>query len=257
MLSNATNAIQNYTDVFNALAINASNANTTAYKSTTPQFQSGPTQYFEIPNQNGSIQQNGIYAQGTAERIANQTDLSQGPLTATNDKLNFAISGNGFFGVTNNGETYYTRAGQFAINATTQQLVCLSNGYTLAQNITIPQGYQSISLAEDGTVNVQMDEKSLPIAVGQIRLFGFINPQGLRSVGGGLFMATDASGNPLESEVGKNGLGTLKQGMIELSNVNMINIITGSVQNQSNFTLSALLFKNAKEMYDATEKMFA
>src|SRR6201996_8539268 len=159
---------------------------------------------------------------GTGVRVvATERSYTQGSLDQTGNALDLAIQGRGFFQVLQpDGTVAYTRDGSFQTNAQ-GQLVTMS-GYHLQPAITIPTGAQSITIGTDGVVSVQVAGQSAPTQVGQVQLADFINPAGLQTVGGNLLVESAASGSPTTGNPGITGLGTLVQGSVEASNVNVV-----------------------------------
>jgi len=154
----------------------------------------------------------------------------QGDYQETQNELDIAIEGNGFLQVTTpSGEKAYTRAGSFKRDS--EGKVVTSDGYLLEPNITVPQGTVKVSIEGDGTVSAIVQGQSKPQQLGKIELSIFPNPSGLKATGKSLFTETDASGTATSGKPGENGVGTVLQGFIEMSNVNvmqeMINLIVG------------------------------
>src|SRR6201986_110961 len=147
---------------------------------------------------------------------------TQGDLTSTGNPLDFAIQGNGFFQVLlPNGQTGYTRSGSFQTDA--QGNLVTANGDALQPAINIPTAATNITVGSDGTVSVTLPGQTAAQQVGVIQLATFANPGGLNSVGNNIYLATTASGNPISGTPGgSEGLGTIQQGMLENSNVDVV-----------------------------------
>ena len=163
--------------------------------------------------------------------------FSQGNMENTQNELDLAIEGDGFFQITlPNGETAYTRDGAFKLDSDGR--IVNSDGFTLEPEISIPSDALSISVGLDGTVSVLQAGESIPSEVGTIELARFVNPAGLISMGKNLFITSEASGDEMTGTAGEDGLGTLAQGFLEMSNVSvvdeMVNMITAQRAYESN-----------------------
>jgi flagellar basal-body rod protein FlgG len=163
--------------------------------------------------------------------------FSQGNMENTQNELDLAIEGDGFFQITlPNGEIAYTRDGAFKLDSGGR--IVNSDGFTLEPEIAIPSDALSISVGLDGTVSVLQAGESIPSEIGTIELARFVNPAGLISMGKNLFTISEASGDEMTGIAGENGLGTLAQGFLEMSNVSvvdeMVNMITAQRAYESN-----------------------
>ncbi|MGB3751167.1 MAG: flagellar basal-body rod protein FlgG [Arcobacteraceae bacterium] len=167
---------------------------------------------------------------GLGVRVAGiQKNFIQGNLQETGNTYDLAIQGNGFFQIiTPQGETAYTRNGAFKLDK--DGAMVNGSGYKLEPEIVIPSDLIKISIAQDGTVTGQDAATGDIQDLGQIDLINFINPAGLAPQGDSLYLATEISGDPIQTEPGIDGMGTIRQGMIEGSNVQlvteMVNLIT-------------------------------
>ena len=167
---------------------------------------------------------------GLGVRVAGiQKNFLQGNLNATGNTYDMSIQGDGFFQITTpSGDTAYSRNGAFKLDS--EGTIVTGQGYALEPEITIPSELVDISIAQDGTVTGQDASSGETTTLGQITLVNFINPSGLSPQGDNLYLATDVSGDPIEGIPGEEGIGTLQQGMIEGSNVQlvteMVNLIT-------------------------------
>ena len=163
--------------------------------------------------------------------------FSQGNMENTQNELDLAIEGDGFFQITlPNGETAYTRDGAFKLDSDGR--IVNSDGFALEPEISIPSDALSISVGLDGTVSVLQTGESIPSEIGTIELARFVNPAGLISMGKNLFITSEASGDEMTGTAGEDGLGTLAQGFLEMSNVSvvdeMVNMITAQRAYESN-----------------------
>jgi len=179
--------------------------------------------------------------------VATARIFSQGNLQQSSNPLDIAVRGNGFFGVQlPDGTTGYTRDGSFQVDA--QGQLVTNNGYTVQPGITIPPGAQSVTIGADGTVSVVMPGQSQPQSVGQLQLAGFVNPAGLEPKGMNLFAETAASGTPNAGTPGQNGLGSLQQGFVETSNVNVVEELVSMIQTQRAYEMNSKAIQTSDQM---------
>ncbi len=203
---------------------NLANVDTTGYKKSRAEFEDLMYQTLKAagtPNAAGNQIPVGIQI-GLGTKVVTVSKLfSQGNFIQTENQLDVAIEGDGFFRVLlPNGDTAYTRDGAFKIDKDGRLVT--HEGYTILPEITIPPDAIRVNIAEDGTVTVEMPGQPAPQEIGRITLIKFINPAGLKAIGKNLFMETDASGAPQEGVPGTEGFGTLAQGFLESSNVNVV-----------------------------------
>jgi flagellar basal-body rod protein FlgG len=171
----------------------------------------------------------------------------QGDFDQTTNPLDVAIEGDGFFQVTlPDGNTAYTRAGALKLDAA--GTVVTSEGDPLSPQITIPQGAESITIGNDGTVSVLLPGQSAPSQVGQIQTVRFANPAGLRAQGSNLFRETDTSGTPTLGTPGQDGLGQLSQGFLESSNVSVVEELVAMITGQRAYEINSRAITAADEM---------
>jgi len=172
----------------------------------------------------------------------------QGDFTTTSNPLDLAISGAGFFQILlPNGQIAYTRDGAFSTNA--QGQIVTANGNPLQPAITIPPDALSVTVGSDGTVSVTEPGQTQATQVGTIQTALFINPGGLNSVGTNLYLPTEASGEPVVGTPGgPDGLGTIQQGMLEQSNVSVIDQFVAMILAQRSYESNSRVVKAADEM---------
>ena len=184
-----------------------------------------------------------------ARPSANSIILSQGNFTQTDNPLDLVIQGNGFFQIRRpDGSTAYTRAGNFQLDRNGN--IVTGNGDPIEPQITIPQQAQSITIASDGTVSYTQPGQTAATIAGQIQLATFTNPGGLNSIGNGLFLPTDASGDPVVGNPGgQEGIGTLQQGYVEASNVSVVEEFINMITSQRAFEANSKVVKAADDMY--------
>jgi flagellar basal-body rod protein FlgG len=193
---------------------------------------------------------------GTGVRVvATERSYTQGSLDNTGNNLDIAIQGRGFFQVLQpDGQMAYTRDGSFQLNA--QGQVVNSNGYPLQPAITIPTGAQSVTIGADGTVSVLTAGQSAPTTVGTVQLADFINPAGLQTVGGNLAVESASSGSPTTGNPGLSGLGTVVQGSVEASNVNVVEEMVNMIETQRAYEMNSKAVQTTDQMLQyATENM--
>ena len=185
---------------------------------------------------------------GTGTRVvATERLFTQGNLTKTDNALDIAIQGRGFFEILMpDGTQGYTRDGSFHIND--QGLVVTSAGYQLQPPVTVPADAMSITVAGDGTVSVQQPGTPAATQIGTIQLNDFINPGGLQARGENLFMESGASGAPQPGNPGLNGLGPLAQGYVESSNVNVVEELVNMIETQRAYEMNSKAISTADQM---------
>ncbi|NOY71169.1 MAG: flagellar basal-body rod protein FlgG [Gammaproteobacteria bacterium] len=220
---------------------NLANVNTTAFKRGNAIFedllyqnlgQAGAqsTQDTQFPT--GLNLGTGVKTVGTAKLF------TQGNLVKTDSALDVAIDGKGFIEIAQpDGSIAYTRDGSFKINA--DGLLVNSSGYQLQSSVTIPAGASGITIGEDGTVSVTVAGSATPTNVGNIQLADFINPQGLQPIGKNLFVESAASGSPQVGTPGQDGLGSLTQGFLESSNVNVVEELVNMIEAQRAYEMNS------------------
>ncbi|MCP4285636.1 MAG: flagellar basal-body rod protein FlgG [Gammaproteobacteria bacterium] len=185
---------------------------------------------------------------GTGVRtVATQKLHTQGNLVQTNNNLDFAIEGRGFFQIlTPDGTIQYTRDGTFSMSQDGQ--IVNSNGYPLEPAITIPDNTLSLTVGSDGTVSALVAGNDVPTQIGNIELADFINPMGLEAMGGNLFRETLASGGPTTTTPGEDGVGTLMQGSLESSNVNVVEELVNMIETQRAYEMNSKAISTTDEM---------
>jgi flagellar basal-body rod protein FlgG len=185
---------------------------------------------------------------GTGVRVvATEKIYTQGGLTQTDNALDVAIEGRGFFQVQMpDGTTTYTRDGSFQLSAQGQMVT--SSGYVLQPGISIPDGAQSITIGRDGVVTVRVGGQQSPVQVGQLQLTDFVNPAGLQPLGENLLAETVASGPAQTGTPGQNGLGMTTQGSVEASNVNVVEELVNMIETQRAYEMNSKAISTADQM---------
>jgi flagellar basal-body rod protein FlgG len=171
----------------------------------------------------------------------------QGNLQQSGNSLDVAISGNGYFQVLlPSGQTAYTRDGSFALSPSGQ--IVTAEGYVVQPAITIPPAATSVSINAAGQVQVTLDGQTAPQLVGQFQLATFPNPAGLQAQGDNLFLATAASGQATVAVPASPGMGTVQQGFIETSNVNVVSEITDLITAQRAYEMNSKVITAGDQM---------
>jgi flagellar basal-body rod protein FlgG len=189
-------------------------------------------------------------AVGTGVRVvATEKTYTQGNLQVTNNALDVAINGRGFFQVAlPDGTNAYTRDGSFKINA--QGEMVTSGGYRVQPAISIPDAAQSVSIGTDGAVSVQLAGQPAPSQVGSLQVVDFVNPAGLQARGENLLLESAASGPPQAGTPGLNGLGALQQGALEASNVNVVEELVAMIETQRAYEMNSKAISTADKMLE-------
>ena len=234
------------------IANNLANANTVGFKSRRTQFQDLLYQSFLQPGTASGSQTvvpSGLQLGLGTRPSANTVIFTQGNFQETDNPLDLVIQGKGFFQIRRpSGDTAYTRAGNFQLDKDGN--VVDGNGNPVLPQITIPAQATAVTIAADGTVSYTQPGQTAAQVAGQIQLAGFTNPGGLNAVGNGLFLQTDASGDPtVGNPGGQEGLGTLQQGYVEASNVSVTDEFINMIVSQRTYEACSKVVKAADEMY--------
>ncbi len=244
----------NLTTISNNLA----NVSTTGFKRDRAEFQdllyqirrqpgAASTQDSELPS--------GLQL-GTGVRIVGtQKQFTAGSLQTTEQPLDMAINGRGFFQIlTPDGTIGYTRDGSFHLSADGQ--IVTSNGYALEPAVVVPPETQTFTVGEDGTVSVTTVGNPAPQIIGNIQIADFINPAGLQAVGSNLFMETASSGAPQIGQPGLNGLGQVLQNTLENSNVSVVEELVNMITTQRAYEMNSKVISTADQMLSfVTQKL--
>lgn len=229
---------------------NLANGTTTGYKRVKPMFEDllyqtirqagGPT--------NGQAQSpSGLQIGAGVRTAATERVHIQGALNQTQNPLDLAIYGKGFFQISMpDGSTAYTRDGNFTRDANGQMVT--QQGMVLAPGITIPADATSIIISESGDVAVTLPNQVATQSVGAIQLANFINPAGLTAIGGNLLLETAASGAPQQGAPGSNGIGTVKQYFVEASNVNLAEELVSMIVAQRAYEINTRAVRASDDM---------
>ena len=229
---------------------NLANVNTLGYKRSRAEFQDLLYQTERMPGTKapGGMQVPTGIQIGMGTRLAAVSKLhTQGDFEQTGNELDLSIEGKGFFQVLQaDGSTGYTRVGSFRLDSNGQ--LVSSDGEPLEPSIIIPQDAMVVSIAKNGEVSVTQPGSPLPNVVGQIELANFVNPAGLSSEGGGIYKETEASGSAIVGIAGESELGTIMQGFVESSNVNVVEELTNMILAQRAYELNSKGITTSDEM---------
>lgn len=232
------------------VANNLANANNTGFKKDRALF--SDLIYQNIRQSGASSSQNtrlptGLNLGTGVRTVATQKVHVQGNIQQTENALDVAIQGDGFLQVLRpDGTLAYTRNGAMQVNATGQLVT--ANGENIQPSITVPADAISVTIGSDGTVSVQQQGTAAPTQVGNIQLAGFINPAGLQPLGDNLFSETASSGAAQTGNPGLNGLGTLLQGSLESSNVNVVEELVNMIETQRVYEMNSRSISTADQM---------
>ena len=229
---------------------NLANVNTTGFKANRAEFVDLLYQQIRRP---GGTSATGIewptpLDVGLGVNPASTAKLfTQGNFIATDQQMDMVIAGDGFFQVQAvDGSTIYTRDGSFKIDS--ELNVVTNEGNYLIPNITVPDNALRITIGQDGTVSAAIPGQAEDVELGQITLVRFVNPQGLESLGDNFFAETPASGAPLEDIPGQNGLGTVRQGYLENSNVSVVDELISLIVGQRAYEANSKSVTTSDEM---------
>jgi flagellar basal-body rod protein FlgG len=231
------------------VAHNLANVNTTGFKKGRMEFEDLVYQQIMAPGSPTSTEGQspvGLDAGLGSRVVATARNFSSGNLRTTNEPLDLAIEGAGFFQVSlPGGETGYTRAGNFKRNGEGQ--VVTNEGYALEPAITIPEDARTITISKDGIVSAASFGQP-PQQVGTIELATFQNPAGLEARGGNIFAVSNASGDPITGVPGSEGLGSIAQNTLEDSNVSVVEEMVNMILGQRAYEASSKVIRAADEM---------
>jgi flagellar basal-body rod protein FlgG len=185
---------------------------------------------------------------GTGVRtVATEKMHTQGNIVQTNNSLDVAVQGRGFLQVLMpDGTIAYSRDGALQSDSTGQLVT--ASGYQVQPAITIPDNAQSITIGSDGTLTVQIAGQAAPTQLGTLQLADFINPTGLQPIGQNLFMETASSGSPTTGNPGLNGLGSVVQGALETSNVNVVEELVNMIEAQRAYEMNSKAISTSDRM---------
>jgi len=232
------------------IANNLANAGTTGFKKGRASFEDLLYETVSQPGASSSQDTelpSGLMLGSGVRTVSTEKIFTQGTLARTDSSLDVAIQGRGFLQILlPDGTTAYTRDGSFSLNSEGQMVT--SSGYEMDPSITIPPETLSVTIGEDGTVSTLTAGSSAPTQVGSLQLADFINPQGLQPVGQNMYKETLSSGSPQISTPGLNGLGTMIQGSLETSNVNVVEELVSMIETQRTYEMNSKAIQTVDEM---------
>jgi flagellar basal-body rod protein FlgG len=248
------NAQQAQMDV---ISNNLANVSTNGFKGSRAVFEDLLYQTVRQPGADSTQQTqipSGIQLGTGVQQVATERLYTQGNLQQTGNSKDVAINGNGFFQVQMpDGTTSYTRDGSFQTNA--QGQLVTSSGYQIIPAITVPVNATSLTIASDGAVSITQPNSSNSTQIGALQLATFINPAGLDAQGENLFAETSSSGAPNVSAPGANGTGSLQQGYVETSNVNVVQELVNMIQTQRAYEINSKAVTTSDQMLQTLSQM--
>ncbi|GAA7274594.1 flagellar basal-body rod protein FlgG [Helicobacter pylori] len=236
---------------------NIANVNTTGFKKSRADFNDlfyQAMQYAGTNTSNTTLSPDGMEV-GLGVRPSAITKMfSQGSPKETENNLDVAITGKGFFQVQlPDGTTAYTRSGNFKLDE--QGNLVTSEGYLLIPQITLPEDTTQVNIGVDGTVSATQGLQTTSNVIGQITLANFVNPAGLHSMGDNLFSITNASGDAIVGNPDSQGLGKLRQGFLELSNVRLVEEMTDLITAQRAYEANSKSIQTADAMLQTVNSL--
>ncbi len=229
---------------------NLANVSTTGYKRAQAVFEDLMYQNLRQVGSNTSDQSQlptGLHLGLGVRTVATSRSFAQGTIQQTSNNLDVAIQGNGFFQITMpDGSNSYTRDGSFQVD--NQGQLVTAGGLVVANGVTVPANAKNISIATDGTVTATIPGTTQPQQIGNIILASFINPAGLEPLGQNLFAESPASGQPNTGTPGTNGIGTVTQGFLETSNVNVVQELITMIQTQRAYEMNSKAIQTSDQM---------
>ncbi len=236
---------------------NLANVSTTGFKRSRAVFQDLLYQTVRQPGAQSSQQTelpSGLQLGTGVQTVATERMFDQGNPQQTSNPLDVCINGSGFFQVLMpDGTTSYTRDGSFQTNS--QGQLVTASGYPVQPAITIPANALTVTIGTDGTVSVTQPGSSATTQVGTLQLATFVNNAGLQSLGDNLYAETAASGNAATNTPGNNGTGTLQQGYIESSNVNVVEEMVNMIQTQRTYELDSQAITTSNQMLQTLSQL--
>ena len=229
---------------------NLANVSTNGYKRSRAVFEDLLYQTLRQPGAQSSQQTqlpSGLQIGTGVRPVATERIFTQGNLQKTDNPLDIAVNGQGFFQVLlPDGTTAYTRDGSFHVDA--QGALVTSSGFQVQPAITIPANSLSVTVARDGIISVTRSGSATPTQAGQLQLVNFVNPAGLQALGENLYVETASSGTPNANTPGTNGLGLINQGYVETSNVNVVEELVSMIQTQRAYEINSKAITTSDQM---------
>lgn len=253
----AATGMQSQQLTLDVIANNLANVQTTGFKRSRLDFQDLVYETLQTPgaaSAQGNETPTGLQVGHGSRAVSTHRLFIKGDLQHTGNPLDVAIEGDGFFQVVQpNGEIAYTQAGSFKKDS--QGKLVTTEGFALQPDVTIPQDALSVTIGVDGTVSVTQPASLQAQQIGTIELVRFVNPAGLESLGRNLFRPTQASGEAIPGAAGRDGFGTLLQGFVEMSNVNVVEEMVNLIVGQRAYEINSRAIRTADEMMQTANNL--
>jgi len=231
--------------------------NTTGFKKSRPEFQDLMYQTLKVSgvSTNPNVQQPSEIQVGNGSTpVATTKNFSQGDLQVTNNPLDFAIQGDGFFQIRRtDGTIAYSRDGTLKVSA--DGTLVTSQGYVVEPGITFPSETSAITVSRDGIIEAASPGSTTPAQIGQFELAKFINPAGLRAIGDNLYVDTPASGAAIVGAPGSEGFGEIVQSNLESSNVDVVEEMVGMITAQRAYEINSKMIKTVEDMLSIADNI--
>jgi flagellar basal-body rod protein FlgG len=249
-LNTAATGMQAQQTQLDTIANNMANVSTTGFKKSRAEFEDLLYQTIKEPGAQQStntVHPAGVQTGMGVKTSATQKIFEEGAAKITRNPLDLSIEGNGFFPIQMaGGQIGYTRDGTFHKDAAGK--IVDKNGNSLIPEITIPANSTGVSISDSGEVLASTLNNPQPQSIGQIQLVSFINPAGLKSMGKNLYMPSSASGTPIQGNPGENNLGSIAQGQLEASNVNVVDEMVNMISAQRSYESNSKVVQAADQM---------
>lgn len=246
----AASGMQAQTLNIDVIANNLANVSSSGFKRSRADFQDLLYETLKpagSPSSEGNKIPTGIQVGHGTRPVAVQKIFLQGDYQLTQNELDMAIEGNGFFQVVlPNGENAYSRSGAFKLDS--EGRIATSDGFLMEPEIAVPSDAAMVTIGTDGTVSILRAGQIEPDEIGTIELAKFANPAGLKSIGRNLFQPSATSGDAVVGTGGVDGFGTISQGYLEMSNVNVVEEMVNMITAQRAYELNSKAVQAADEM---------
>ncbi|MEW6441379.1 MAG: flagellar basal-body rod protein FlgG [bacterium] len=232
------------------IANNLANVNTVGYKKSRTDFQELLYQEETMPGAASSPDTQvptGLQIGLGVRPVSTEKIFSEGNLEQTSNPLDLAVEGEGFFKILlPSGEVAYTRSGSFKVDS--EGRIVTATGYPLDPETSVPEDTREVFISADGILSVTQGDSNVPTEIGSLELARFVNPGGLRPMGQNLFLATTASGDEVTGVPGEDGMGTVAQGFLEMSNVNVVEEMVNMIISQRAYEINSKAIQSADQM---------
>jgi flagellar basal-body rod protein FlgG len=234
----------------NTISNNIANVNTTGFKRSRTEFDD--LNYQTIQEAGARSGNNTFYSVGTqigsgAKVSATRKEFEQGGVSMTNNPFDLMVNGEGFLAVImGDNEMRFTRDG--ALNVDAQGNIVTKSGHKLYPGLTVPPGTKSVNISENGMVDAYVQGQTEPTNLGQIPIFTFVNPTGLKSTGANLYQVSFSSGEATQNVAGNSNAGVIVQGALESSNVNIMTEMTNLIRAQRAYEMNSKVMGVSDQM---------